>query len=568
MTQAIEPNYREDAPTFAPSDRAGQSNWRKPLALLIPLLALPLVLMLVKGMAAQGPALHTTCDVPTAGHPTIQSAVDDPACTMVNVAAGTFYENVVISRDVTLQGQGMDKTRVNGGGNDRVVSIEPAHAVTLTQLTITNGKAKQAPGGGGVLSRDSTLILDTVALTGNSAVQWGGAVSFISLDGARSLTIYRSRIEGNTASEIAGAVYHAGVAAEISDSLIAGNTAAACGAVSNSGQQPDLVSIMLISNTVVEKNSGADATGGLCNEPNAHLTVVHSLVSSNEGLGPGGGGIQNKGLMLIKNSNIVNNYDLGDGGGIANNGALTITFSTLSNNRAIDGNGGAILNYNGKLTLDHSTIDGNYAEGDGGGIFIWGLTKLVALSNSTLSGNSALGAGGAIKVASIAPTQVTINNSTLADNSAEEGGGGIWSVSSVSMSNTIVGGNESGGDCYNPVKSLGYNIDHDGTCQLTAMGDQPNTDPLLGSLQDNGGPTWTHALLSGSPAIDSASPTTPGSGGGACELSDQRGVARPQVGDDDGLAARCDIGAYEQWMSAERLFLPQMIGEPQFSAVE
>lgn len=63
-------------------------------------------------------------------------------------------------------------------------------------------------------------------------------------------------------------------------------------------------------------------------------------------------------------------------------------------------------------------------------------------------------------------------------------------------------------------------------------------DPLLGPLQDNGGPTFTHALLAGSPAIDTGNPALLGSGGSACEATDQRGVARPQ-------GSACDIGAYE-----------------------
>jgi hypothetical protein len=93
--------------------------------------------------------------------------------------------------------------------------------------------------------------------------------------------------------------------------------------------------------------------------------------------------------------------------------------------------------------------------------------------------------------------------------------------------------------------SLGHNLDSDGTCNLTELTDLPNTDPMLGPLQDNGGPTWTHALLPGSPAInaipvadctydDDGDPGTPE----VPVAEDQRGVQRPQNTD-------CDIGAYE-----------------------
>jgi hypothetical protein len=80
--------------------------------------------------------------------------------------------------------------------------------------------------------------------------------------------------------------------------------------------------------------------------------------------------------------------------------------------------------------------------------------------------------------------------------------------------------------------SNGHNLATDGTCNLVAAGDQANTDPVLGPLADNGGPTRTHALLPGSPAIDAADP-------GQCPVADQRGIARPQ-------GPSCDVGAFER----------------------
>lgn len=85
--------------------------------------------------------------------------------------------------------------------------------------------------------------------------------------------------------------------------------------------------------------------------------------------------------------------------------------------------------------------------------------------------------------------------------------------------------------------SLGHNIDSDGTCGLTGTGDQPEVDPKLGPLQDNGGPTQTHALLQDSPAIDAADSEE-------CPTTDQRGAPRP-LGIQAGSGSVCDVGAFE-----------------------
>jgi hypothetical protein len=82
------------------------------------------------------------------------------------------------------------------------------------------------------------------------------------------------------------------------------------------------------------------------------------------------------------------------------------------------------------------------------------------------------------------------------------------------------------------ISSAGGNLSSDGSCNLGGPGDLPATDPQLGPLAANGGPTLTHALAAGSPALDAAAAAT-------CPATDQRGVARPQGGG-------CDSGAYER----------------------
>ncbi len=210
------------------------------------------------------------------------------------------------------------------------------------------------------------------------------------------------------------------------------------------------------------------------------------------------------------------------GGGIKNDGTLTVTNSTVSGNVATKG--GGIFN-DGTLTVTNSTISGNRGL-LGGGISNWSSSTLT-VTNSTISGNKAYNAGGGIL--NDYSSTVTVTSSTVSGNRADFGGDGIANSTggTFTVKNTIIADNV----CYNIISS-GYNLIDNNSCVFTATGDLQNTDPLLGPLADNGGPTQTHALLSGSPAIDAGSPDCPP------PATDQRGVTRPQGGG-------CDIGSYE-----------------------
>ena len=212
----------------------------------------------------------------------------------------------------------------------------------------------------------------------------------------------------------------------------------------------------------------------------------------------------------------IQNGSGGEGGGIYNVGTLTLTNSTVSGNTA-PSNGGGIYNYS-TLTLTNSTVSGNAAPTDGGGIYNFGGT--LTLTNSTVSGNTATSSGGGIYNSSHSYTLATLTNSTITNNSAGSGsGGGIARAGStsnfVNLKNTIVANSTSGGNCLGTMASNGNNLDSDGTCGLAGPTDQTNTNPQLGPLADNGGPTQTHALLAGSPAIDAGN-------NAGCPATDQR----------------------------------------------
>jgi hypothetical protein len=137
---------------------------------------------------------------------------------------------------------------------------------------------------------------------------------------------------------------------------------------------------------------------------------------------------------------------------------------------------------------------------------------------------------------------LAINNSTISDNAANGSihtGGGI--DGDATLQNSIVADNSSE-NCSGTMTSKGYNLSSDGTCNFSNTGDLNNTDPKLGPLQNNGGPTQTQALLSGSPAIDAGNPNGCTDGQGHLLKTDQRGMPRPDREDKSG----CDKGAFEE----------------------
>jgi len=305
-------------------------------------------------------------------------------------------------------------------------------------------------------------------------------------------------------------------------------------------------------NALTVRNGMADSGygGGLYNS--GIVTVSNSVITNNSATTSGGGettsipsyggGIYNIGTVTVSNSIISNNSVMGSGvkapargGGISNSGTVTVSNSTISNNSAIGGSGG---------------VRGGI--GYGGGID--NVFGTVTISNSTIATNSANSGsgfepsfgsyGGGISNSGT----VMVSNSIISNNFANPGFGGgisgIYNGGTMKLSNSIVANQLAGLDCGGAITSLGYNLDSDGSCNLTAVGDKSNDkNANLGPLQDNGGPTQTMALLSGSDAIDAGDPTGCKDPFGNLLTTDQRGFVRPVDGGSG--TARCDIGAYE-----------------------
>ncbi len=269
----------------------------------------------------------------------------------------------------------------------------------------------------------------------------------------------------------------------------------------------------------------------------ARLEINNSMLFGNSALLSGGAIHNNKGTLIVNNSTLSGN-SAGSHGGAISYVMLTspqeINDSTISGNSATFG-GGVSADFN-TVKINKSTISGNTSSSDGGGIFTFRST--IDMTNSTVSGNSSDTQGGGIFIFS---RNSFISNSTIYGNSAGTEGSGIFSNGNLELSNTIIANNLFGTDCdgdFGVIFSNGYNIDSDGTCDLIEEGDKPFTDPLLDTLAANGGPTNTHALLEGSPAIDMGDPSGCLDPQGLLINEDQRGFPRP-----NGVA--CDIGAYE-----------------------
>ena len=280
---------------------------------------------------------------------------------------------------------------------------------------------------------------------------------------------------------------------------------------------------------VLTVQGGGGQTGFRVFTVDSGVTTALSSVTVTGGNATKGGGINNSGTLTLTDCTVSGNAagGNGSGGGIFNGGTMTLTNCTVSGNSSgafgWPSSGGGIENSGGTLVLISSTVADNQSNG-----FIPFLGGIPAGSGGGISND-----GGT----------VTLTDCTIAGNTATSDGGGIGNHGTTTLRNTIVAGNSSiyagsTGDISGAVDpASAYNLIGKGGSGGLTNGVNHNivgVDPLLGPLQDNGGPTQTMALLAGSPAIDAGSNALVPAG----VTTDQRGLPRIVNG-------TVDIGAYE-----------------------
>lgn len=428
----------------------------------------------------------THCSLREAIDDALSAATDDTITFSVNGTIRLASTLPIITNDGALIIDGGNNITISGdsdGDNDgdvRILYIHPFAVLTLQNLTLDRGL--MISDGGGAILNSGMLTLNNVTVSNSvttAALQGGGAI--YNSGGGSALTLIDSTITGNTSTVDGGAIYNIG----------------------------------------------------------GSVTITDSVFSANSSTDSGGGVIYNSGPLTITGSTFTSNQAQDSGGAISEvttSGTPSITGSTFFDNQAQSGVGGAIYLSQATMTVSESTFESNDATNDAGGIYVAGSATL-NVTNSTFSANTTGSRGGGI----FSFNPVTLTNVTISDNSGASGAGGVHMYDTLTIKNTIIANNVTGGDCIldsggsvSGTSSDNLIEDAANACGLTdgVDGNIVGNDPLLGPLQNNGGTTETHALLSGSPAINTGTNS-------GCPATDQIGLARPQGG-------TCDIGAVEK----------------------
>jgi predicted outer membrane repeat protein len=394
-----------------------------------------------------------------------------------------------ITQNTSIDGGGL--VTLNGNLSSQIFTVSASASLSLTGITLWKGVAAQ----GGAISNSGTLTITNSTFKNNQASTGQGGAIY----NTGALTLTGATFTGNLATTGGGAVFSSGPLT-ITGGLFNSNNALnglgggvlSTGALSVSG-------VEFNANFAASPIVGAVSGGGGLYVGGTGATVSSSIFYGNLGT-PRGGAIyvDSGGGLTVTTSTLEGNFSNGadGGGGIYNEGTLTLSQDLLVSNSSAVGHGGGIYNFAaGISTITNTTLAYNTA--GLGGSAIYNMSGTVSVVNSTISNHSGF----------------------ALDNAS----------STLRLVNSIVAGNTT--NCRGTITSLGHNLDSANTCAFSAAGDLPGTDPKLGPLSANGGPTDTVSLLPGSPAVNAGD-------NASCPPTDQRGIHRPQL-------TTCDMGAYE-----------------------
>lgn len=406
----------------------------------------------------------------------------------------------VITSTITIEGNGSSIGRESSAPSFRILAVAKGAELYLHQTTISGGASAS----------------DGVPMQGGGVLNYG------------VLEVNKSKIINNTSAHHGGGIHSEGGTLVVRNSILSGNFALAAGGaiaqIRNSG--------ILLNNecyeNIAQQDGGCMWAGGT-----STVTVTNNTIRANFGKAGAGLRAEWDTVLLVNYSTVSENLALGSGGGVSGGAHSTVI----------------VLN---------TTITDNVSEISGGGVTAGG--SLTFVKYSTVSGNFAPKGGGIAAVSSgTADGTAMVKSSTIVFNQASEKGGGVLSVASRSLvlSHALIAGNTAmsqpsevdegtGTVIADDFNMFGYNGN------AATVGFQPGTKDIvpsssLGSILDaelrnNGGATDTHALIAGSPAIDSGDQNYSNMTWGGQFMYDQRG---PDFSRFDTERGKVDIGAFE-----------------------
>lgn len=493
---------------------------------------------------------------------------------------GGIFNNggiLFVQNNTSITNNSANGTSGSGGG----IFNNIGGSTTIINSVISSNSSSRA-GGGIEDNAGNFLVINNSVLDDNLTSSNPGNGGGVHMTGAGNIRVSGSTITNNTASSEGGGLWNGTGVMIVKNSFIDNNIASGVEATNGGGGIFNNGGAVIVEeNTIITNNSADGASGsggGIFNEVNGNLTVDESIVSSNyasraggglednsgsattvlirnttmaenqTGSAPGNGGaihITGAGNMHIETSDFYLNTAVQEGGGLWNgSGVMTVSNSSITENTATgpltDDGGGGLFNNGGTLEIFRTTVAGNFAtglNGNGGGVH--NNNGNVTITRSTISGNtSASNAGGVFNKG-----KIRLNANTIVNNTAMNNGGGFaqnLSTDSAAFQSNIIALNTatSGMDLSSSgtIISAGYNlIGQDDASIFAAIATDIEgtfatpTDPQIDALADNGGFGKTHALVCGSPAINTGNPSD--------NSDDQRGF--------EVFGLSRDMGSYE-----------------------